>query len=245
MRAALGRPLLAAVTIGSLIAAAGCGGTSPKSAAAPSKTPTASPSASATPVPGSQQPAQAPPAGYQWVGNPSQAIWLAVPKTWVALNLSHLSLSQALKRVSLKGVSTAAMRANLTSLKQHDALFIADLTSASTSPNQFATNVNAFCSPEVIEPGLGAVSVLDKALRVEYDKIHARVLSLKNAQASNTAVIIDVELALQATAGYTLTELQVIDLTNQSSICEVTLSTDNPAKYLGTLKRISSTVHAG
>lgn len=249
MRAVLTRSVLAAVAAGSLVMAAGCSGNGANSGAAASHSPSvsASPSASASAaaVSGSQQPTQPPPAGYQWVGSSSQGVWMAVPKSWVAVNLAQLSLGQALQRVSLKGISSAAMRADITTLKQHNALFVADLNSAATSANHFATNVNAFCSPEVIEPGPGAVSVLDNALRIEYQNIHAHLISLKNTQVSTTAVVIQTEITLQSTAGYTITELQTADLTNHGTICEVTLSTDNPAKYLGTLQAIISTLQVG
>jgi hypothetical protein len=251
MQAALRRPLLAVVAAGSLIVAAGCGGSSTPSAAGGSTAPSASatattsPSTSPSALPGSQQPTQAPPAGFDWVGSSSQGIWLAVPKTWVALNLAQISLSQALRRVSIKGVSTSALLASLTKIKQHNGLFIADLGSASTSPHQFATNVNAFCSAEPIEPGLGAADLLDKELRIEYAKVHATVLSLKNVTVSTTALVIDAKLTLQTTAGYPITELQTLDLTDQSSICEVTASTDNPAQYLGTMRKINNSTHAG
>jgi len=235
MRSVLTRSLLAMVAAGSVIIAAGCGG----SGSNPGANSPASGSSSAQAANG-QEPKQAPPHGFQWVGNSSQGIWVAVPKSWVAIDLSRLTVRQALH--TLKGVSSATMRADLKTLKQHKALFVADLNSASASAHHFATNVNAFCNSEAIQPGPGAASIFDKALRNEYNTIHAHVVSLKNTQVSSTAVVIQTKLTLQATAGYTLTELQTANITNHSKICEVTLSTDNPHKYLRVLKRIQRTV---
>jgi hypothetical protein len=226
------------VAAGSVIIAAGCGGSGSNPGAGTKSSNGAG--SSSMQAADNQQPKQAPPHGFQWVGNSSQGIWVAVPKSWVAIDLSKLTVRQALH--TLKGVSSATMRADLRTLKQHKALFVADLNSASASAHHFATNVNAFCNNEVIQPGPGAASIFDKALRNEYNTIHAHVVSLKNTQVNSTAVVIQTKLTLQATAGYTLTELQTANVTNHSKICEVTLSTDNPAKYLRTLKKIQRTL---
>ena len=56
-------------------------------------------------------------------------------------------------------------------------------------------------------------------------------------------MIITSELTAQTTGGYTITEIQVADLTSQGRLCELTLSTDQPASYLPVLRKIGATLH--
>jgi hypothetical protein len=253
MRATLPRLVLATVIAGALaIAATGCvgtgtgtgTGTSP-SAPVTSSAPAASQSPAAqTPAPGSQPPAQPPPAGYQWVGSSSQHFWVAVPKDWIALDLSKFTITAAVRQASLKGLPTAALQADFQNLKARHALFIADPASAVSSPNQFATNANLFCGSTPIPPGTATANALDSTIRAEYVKIGAHLVSLKNTTVNSSEVVITSELTAQATAGFTVTELQVTHLTN-NRICELTLSTDQAATFLPTMRKIGRTLQAG
>jgi hypothetical protein len=255
------RMLIVGVTAGSLLALASCGGTSSTNASGASPTGTASsatpshspaaqsPAAHSTtgqsPAPGSQRPAQAPPAGYRWFGSSAQRLWLAVPKDWTALDLSKISISAAVREASLKAVATSALRADFRNLKQRHALVISDPASAVNSPNQFATTANVFCNPTVFLPGLGVVDALDSTIKAEYAKIGAHLVWLKNTMASSKEVIITTEVTAPTSGGYTVTEIQVADLTSQSRLCELTLSTDQPTVYLPIMKKIGTSLHAG
>jgi hypothetical protein len=168
-----------------------------------------------------------------------------VPKDWTALDLSKISVSAAVREASLKAVATSALRADFRNLKQRHALVISDPASAVNSPNQFATTANVFCNPTVFLPGLGVVDALDSTIKAEYAKIGAHLVRLKNTKASSKEVVITSELTAQTSGGYTVTEIQVADLTSQSRLCELTLSTDQPAVYLHTMKKIGATLHAG
>ncbi|MGO8958617.1 MAG: hypothetical protein ACLQFR_14795 [Streptosporangiaceae bacterium] len=244
------RTLLTGFIAGSLISLAGCGGTSPSNAAggasagtAPSATP--SQSQSSAPPSGSQQPAQAPPAGYRWVGSSSQRFWLAVPRDWVALNLANISITAAIRKASFKGVANSALTADFQTLKQRHALFVADPASAVNSPHQFATNANVFCSQTAIQPGPDSANGLDAAFKAAYVKIGAHLVWLKNTTVSATKLIVTSELTAQTSGGYTITEIQVADLTNQGKLCELTLSTDQPTAYIHTMRKIGTTLQAG
>ena len=164
---------------------------------------------------------------------------------WVALDMSKISVSAAVRKASLKAVSTSALRADFQNLKQRHALLISDPASAVNSPNQFATNANVFCNPTVFLPGLGVVDALDSTIKAEYAKIGAHLVWLKNTKASSKEVVITSELTAQTSAGYTATEIQVADLTRSSRLCELTLSTDQPTVYLPIMKKIGATLHAG
>ncbi len=249
MRAPLGQIVLVGVITGSMILLAGCGGASTPNAAG-TATATTAPAATHSPAPklpapGSQPPAQPPPAGYRWVGSASQRFWLAVPREWLALDFSKISITAAVRRASLKGVANSTLTAGFQNLKQHHALFVADPASAVNSAHQFATNANAFCDPTAVQPGAASADGLDAAFKAAYIKIGAHLVWLRNTTVTSTKVIITSELTAQTTGGYTITEIQVADLTSQGRLCELTLSTDQPASYLPVLRKIGATLQAG
>jgi hypothetical protein len=239
--------LITTAVAGSLIAIAGCG-TSPNPNAAASSTPstasTSTPSgAASTPASGSQPPAQAPPAGYEWLGSAQQRIWVAVPKTWVALDLSKLSYRAALRKFSVKGLPSSAVIADVQNLIKRHGLFAADVASASSSAHGFATNANAFCTSTPVEPGQGAATELDSGLRAEYASIHVQVISLKNRVVNANEVILVAQLSVPTTGGFALTEVQETDLTNGGKLCYLTLTTDTPGTYLPIFRKIVRTLH--
>jgi hypothetical protein len=189
-----------------------------------------------------QRPTAAPPPGYQWVGSTSQHIWLAVPASWVSIDLSKVSIPKALAKFSISGLESGTLKADVESLAQRHALFMADLGSAATSPNHFASNASAFCSATPILPGAGAMRTLDSGLRAEYASLHVRVLSLRNNAATSSKDVVTAELTARTTGGYSLTELQVSDLTSGGRLCELTMTTDRPEAFLTTFTTIASTL---
>lgn len=242
------RFLTAVVMAGVAVTAGACSGSSPASttSAPPSQAQTASPGPSSSQQgTASGQPAAAPPAGYRWEGSTAQGIWVAIPKTWVALNLAHVSLSEVTKRFSTTGIGTSAMRADLASLKKQNALFFADLASYVTSAHGFTTNASALCPPsEVIEPGVAAIPGLEAEMRAEYAKIKARVLSVMPVRIVGGQAF-KASLALTSSTGFVISELQVVVLSDTGQTCFVTFSTDNADGFRATFDKAASTIHAG
>jgi hypothetical protein len=229
---------------GVVVTAAACAGSSPKSTPSSPAASTASSSPSPQAASG-QQPTAAPPTGYEWHGSSIQGIWVAIPKSWVALNLANMSLSQVTKRFSTTGIGTAAMQADLANLKKQNALFFADLASYVTSAHAFTTNASALCPPAaVVQPGASSIPGLEAGMRAEYAKIKARVLSVKRVTVAGGEAFA-AKLALTSNAGYTITELQVVVLSSAGQTCFVTFSTDHPTAFLPTFDKAASTIHVG
>jgi hypothetical protein len=248
MRKVISRRLPLALTLAVAVplALSACTGTGPSAPPShPSSTSTSAPvsSAPATPTAG-QSPAAAPPAGYQWVGSSTLGVWVAVPRSWVAIDLSKISISAALKKFSIKGVPDTTMKTDMELLAKQHALFMADLQSALASVHKFATNANAYCTTTAIEPGPGSVSVISSELRSEYASLHVHVVSVTTLSSTSTNDAIRVQLEAQTAGGFTITEVQVADLTDTGHICFLTLSTDQPSTYLPTFDKISSTLQA-
>jgi hypothetical protein len=240
MRLSPVRPALAIATAGALAVLAACGGTTPPSSSQSS--PAGQTSSPSTPSPSTQTTTAALPAGYQSVTSAAQHLTLAVPASWVVLDLSKLSITAALRRFSLGSVPSKTMTADIETLAKKKALFVADLGSASKSPHQFTTNANAFCESTPLLPGTGAASELDSGFRSEWESIGVTLLSLKNTTVNSNEVVVTMELRAPTSAGYALTEVQVDTLTAQGKLCYLTMTTDQPSAFLSTFRTIASTL---
>ncbi|MFI7535286.1 hypothetical protein [Streptosporangium sp. NPDC049376] len=122
---------------------------------APPTTPaTATPPVTPTATSTTARPAVPPgtaPQGFTRIGGPANGLTVAVPQDWVALDLSRDDLDKSLTSIGLSGEALEQARRSLRPLVANKAVWASDRTSAATSPNRFATNLNAFCqeSPDV------------------------------------------------------------------------------------------------
>jgi hypothetical protein len=231
--------------IGMIAAVAGCGGSTAggsssggKStrAAKASGTP-ASPAASATPAQAASggKPVQAPPRGYQWVGGP-QAVWLAVPDTWIALNLAKITLNQAMRRFAVRGTN---LMNSLKAIRKQHGIIVVDLASTATSPHHFTVNLNAFCGPTPLELTGTSVAPLIAAAKSQYAPLHPTHLSEVPVKIQGSPAVKG-EVTLNTNAGL-LTDLQYVMIHN-GRLCTVTMSTEEPAKSRRTFATIASTI---
>jgi hypothetical protein len=229
------RNSIMAGTIVAVAAASGCGSAAKPQASAASPSATASASAGLA----AGMPATPPPAGYKWAGSAAQGVFFAVPDTWAAIDLSKISLTQAVHRFWPKGMNSTVM-ASLKQLSKQHAIYFADLTSAVRSPNKFATNGNAFCSATPLASGSGSSTALKSAMRAEYAQIGAHGVVFQD-------VTIDGDTGIRAhftvsTGAVTLTDTQYTVLTKSSRLCYVTLTTDTPASFAGVFRQIGRTI---
>ncbi|MFF4417699.1 hypothetical protein ACFYY8_34665 [Streptosporangium sp. NPDC001559] len=133
------------------VAACGALAATPAPPTAPA---TATPTATPTTAPTTARPAVPPgtvPQGFKRVGGPANGLTLALPQDWAALDLSRDDLDKSLTALGLSGEALEQARRSLRPLVANKAVWASDRASAATSPNRFATNLNAFCqeSPDV------------------------------------------------------------------------------------------------
>ncbi|HEY7144091.1 MAG TPA: hypothetical protein VH637_07575 [Streptosporangiaceae bacterium] len=235
--------LAGAIITGVTMAVAGCGGGPAKPAA--TLTPAgsaASSSPSAQAAGGGGKPAQAPPGGFQWVGGP-QSVWLAVPDSWIGLNLAKITLSQAASRFAVKGtnVNGASLAADIKQLKKLHALMVEDPASA-LKPPHFAVNINAYCIPTPIQLIGKSAGPLMSVLRAQYAPFNPQHLSLARTRIDGDPAV-KATLTLSTTAG-SLTEQQFNVLTQSGRLCTITMSTETPARSFPVFARIASTIQA-
>jgi hypothetical protein len=172
-------------------------------------------------------------------------VWVAIPERWLALNLAHVSVGQATREFATTGIGYSTLRADLASLKEEGALFFADPGSATTSAHGFTTNATALCQHATgSSAGPATIAGLETAMRAEYAQIKARVIGVTpTAIAGGKAFA--ARLALSASTGYSLTELQVVALSNTGRTCVVTFTTDDPATFLPIFERAAGTIEVG
>ena len=241
------RPTLApAILAVAALALVGCGGSSapaPTPTSAAPSSPPASPTAT-TQATTAGKPTQAPPAGYQWVASAAH-IWLAVPDSWVVLNLNDMSLTQAMERVRLKGQPAITMLRAIGALKRLHALMAVDIGSIAASPNKFATNVNSYCTTSLLQPGAGAASAIASATRDQITQVGAHVVDIHIVTNTANSVVVRIEDTLQVSSGVTVHQIQYDELTSQGQICYTTFTTDRPARYFPLFATIAATMHFG
>lgn len=119
----------------------------PDLARSPGPGQSAEPGASATPSPGSGPPESAAPVpeGFKRIGGPANGVTVAIPKGWVALDLTKDDLDKGLKNSGLTGPTLEQAKKSLQTLVDNNGIWASDTGSAKTSKNGFPTNLNAFC----------------------------------------------------------------------------------------------------
>ncbi|WP_440066942.1 hypothetical protein [Streptosporangium sp. OZ121] len=103
------------------------------------------PRQSATPTAGSPGSAAPVPEGFKQIGGPANGVTVAVPKEWVALDLTKDDLDKGLKSSGLSGPTLEQAKRSLQTLVDNNGIWASDTDSAKTSRNGFPTNLNAFC----------------------------------------------------------------------------------------------------
>lgn len=186
-------------------------------------------------------PTASPPAGYRWVGSNAQGVWFAVPDSWASVDLAKVNIKQAISRFRLKGMSSSVMKTALHELSQQHAIVAADLASAVRSPNEYATNVNAFCESSPVAPDASSLPALKSAARAQYTQTGAHVLVLRDATINGDAGIKS-EFTITSASGMTITATQYVVLTKSSRACTITLGTDNPQPFRRIFRKIGGSI---
>lgn len=178
--------LAVSAAVGLAAAISACGGSSPAASSARSPGSQASPATSAGPSPGTSATGGAPSAaagGYQRIGGSAQGVSLAIPSSWVTVNLAEMNVKQAEKQMQIKGVSSETVDSSLQSLKKLDGLMAEDGGSAASAPGHFATNLNAYClASGVTESGSAGLSSMRQTITQEFQQdLHAQNIKIVDA----------------------------------------------------------------
>jgi len=166
------RRLAVPVVIGIGVAVTACSSSPGTVKPAVSATHSASATASGSPAasPAGSSSAAAVPAGYTRVGGAAQGISIAAPASWVAINLAKQSIQSAANSADLKGISSAELVQDMTSLQKLHGIIVFDVASA--VDGHFARNLNAYCSTSgVTEAGAAGVPLVKAEAAAEFKNL--------------------------------------------------------------------------
>ncbi len=201
-----------------LALATACGATG---SAATATTPTAAPQTqSPTATPGG---AYVVPAGFKQIGGAANGLTVAVPESWVALDLTKDDLEQGLRQNGLSGAALERAEESLRALAAAKAVWASDPKSAETSPTRFATNLNGFCQPS----GSASSDEIIIAAKSQLEQVNANV---------SEAIEVPVDAGKAVRIVYTFTNggLEIrgtqFHVPGKGKTCIVTLSTDQDGK---------------
>ena len=231
-----GLAMAAAVGIGVAVTACGssAGPAKPtasatQSASAASSSAAASPAASssaaaspAAPSSAAASPAAAVPAGYTRVGGAAQGISIAAPASWVAINLAKQSIQSAANSADLKGISSAELVQDMTSLQKLHGVIVFDVKSA--TGGHFARNLNAYCSPSgVTEQGASGVPLVSQEAAAEFKELNATHVAQRDLDVGGVPGV-DTSYQISSSSEGTIYGSQLEVLPAANKICFVTVT---------------------
>jgi hypothetical protein len=191
-------------------------GTRSASGAAVSGSPTASPLAPSSPGPV--------PAGYTRVGGAAQGISVAVPASWVAVDLAKEAIDSAASKLGLSGLSAAAIMQDMQSLQKLHAIFVVDVKSGIDSPQKFASNLNAYCvASGVTDVGTASIPLLKAEAAGEFEKIGATHVTQQDLEIGGVPGV-ETSYQLSSSSEGTLYGSQLEVLPKPDKACFVTLT---------------------
>ena len=163
------------------------------------------------------------PAGYQRVGGPAQGISLATPKSWVPVNLAKESIDNAARRLAVPGIDAAVLEADMRALQKHHAIFAFDVASASSDPDNFTRNLNAYCfSSGVNDTGSAGVPFLKQEAKSEMGTVASEITQRDLTIGGVPGV--ETTLKLNSASGVDVRGSQLAVLPKPNVACIVTLS---------------------
>lgn len=211
------RVCLLVAAIAGAAAVTACGG-GPASTAA-SGSPTAADATSR-----STASAAAVPPGYQRVGGAAQGISVAVPASWVPVNLAKETIQAAAKKLRLSGVSASTIISDMEQIQSKHGIIVFDVKSAYSNSGHFTTNLNAFCLPSgVTNAGAAAIPLLKaEVVQSLRHSLHATGISQRGTRVGGVPGLAT-SYKLKSAIG-TIAETQLEVLPKPDKACFVTLT---------------------
>jgi hypothetical protein len=227
---------VSAAAIGLAAAISACGGSSPSTSSG--KSPGSQASAATSPgTSPTGSAASAAPAGYQRIGGSAQGMSLAIPSSWVTVDLAEMNIKQAEKQMQIKGVSNDTIDSSLQSLQKLHGLMAEDTGSVTSAPGHFATNLNAYClASGTQDSGSSGLSAMRQAITQEFQQaLHAQNIKVVNATLGGVPGL-KTSYTLQSSSSGTLhaTQLEVLPKAGRACYVTVTAASKVPSAVIKT-----------
>jgi len=167
------------------------------------------------------------PAGYQRVGGSAQGISLAVPSSWVSVNLAKQSLAAAARKLDVPGLNASTLEKDMQALQKDHAIFAVDIASAASSPDHFSRDLNAYCGPSgITDTGSAGVPFLTQALKSQLGTVASDITQHDVTIGGVPGV--ETSFKLKSAGGIDVRGAQLEVLPKPDVICAVTLSFSPP-----------------
>jgi hypothetical protein len=212
------------VVIGIGLAVTACSSAPGTVKPAVSATHSASATASGSPAasPSGSSSAASVPAGYTRVGGAAQGISIAAPTSWVAINLAKQSIQSAANSADLKGISSAELVQDMTSLQKLHGIIVFDVASA--VDGHFARNLNAYCSTSgVTEVGAAGVPQVKEEAAAEFKNLDATNITQRELEIGAVPGV-DTSYQVHSSTQGTIYGSQLEVLPAPDKICFVTVT---------------------
>ncbi|GAA4229098.1 hypothetical protein FHR32_007954 [Streptosporangium album] len=163
------------------------------------------------------------PEGFKRIGGPANGLTVALPRSWIALDLTRDDLEGGLKRSGLTGRALEQARQSLQPLVINKAVWAFDPGSRQTSPSKFTTNLNGYCQPSATTSAQELISAAGK----ELEQLNAKVTQTSTPQISGIKAA---RLVYSFPAGGLQIKGTQFYLPAPGKTCTLTLSTDQDGK---------------
>ena len=108
------------------------------------------------------------PAGYKRVGGAAQGISVAIPASWVEVDLAKQTLESAANKLEVPGISTSTLVQDMESLKKLHGIYALDVGSATSNPVHYVRTLNLYCGPSgVTDTGSAGVQFIEEVAKIQ------------------------------------------------------------------------------
>jgi hypothetical protein len=174
------------------------------------------------------------PAGYTRVGGTAQGISLAAPSSWVAVDLANETLQSAAKKLNLHGISASALVQDMETLQKAHGVFVMDVKAVVDGQQQFAPNLNAYCSVSgVSDAGAAGVPFMKTLAAAEFEKLGATHITQQDIQIGGVPGV-ETSYQLSSSSAGTVYASQLEVLPKPDKVCEVTVTGEKQGNVVRT-----------
>jgi hypothetical protein len=171
--------------------------------------------------------AAAVPAGDRRIGGPAQGISLAVPKSWVPINLANQTVAAAASKLDVPGFSAATAVQDMQSVRKDHAVFAFDVASAKSSPIHYLRNLYAYCAPSgVTDTGSSSIPFLTQGLKAEMSTMASQV-TVRDVTIGGVPGM-EISYKIDSGSGINVQGAELVVLPKPGVACFVTLSFSSP-----------------
>jgi hypothetical protein len=166
------------------------------------------------------------PGGYGRVGGAAEGISVAVPDSWVPVNLTQETAASAASRLGLFGKVTASEIAQAVEVwQQWHGIFVLDVKYGVANPEKFAPNLNAYCHASgTADVGADAVLLVKAAVVSVYEnKLGGTHLTQKDLTIGGVPGF-ETSYQLSTSKMGTVYQSQLVVLPKPGDACFVTVS---------------------